>query len=285
MTSLRQQMIDAMQQRGFSQRTHESYLYAVQCLAKYYHKPPDQLGSEQIQAYFNYLVKERHLSPNSCKLYRNGIRFLYLKVLHWQAFELAIQTPKCPQKIPELLTCEEVRKIVDSCLTYKHRIMLLTCYGCGLRVSELVALKLHHIDGERQLLRVEQGKGAKDRAVVISPALLAQLRQYWQKEHPKYWLFPNTNTPRVHLSITTAQKVFKKAKDQVGIQKVGGIHSLRHAYATHQLASGLPIYSLQQQLGHSDIHSTMHYIHWIALNHGESVPTTDLIGQLGVSDE
>lgn len=282
MTPLRQQMIDAMQQRGFSPRTHQSYLAAVRALAKYFHKPPDQLQQEQIQEYFVYLVKERHLSAASCKLYLNGIRFLYLQVLKWDQFDIPIQTPKRPQKIPELLTRQEVKQIIEACDAYKHRLMLLTCYGCGLRVSELVALKVRHIDGERQLLRVEQGKGAKDRAVVLSAALLNQLRRYWQKERPKRWLFPNRNTPHLHLSISTAQKVFKRAKDKINIEKIGGIHSLRHAYATHQLESGLPVYVLQQQLGHSDIHSTMHYVHWVVLSHGETSPVTDLVEQLGV---
>lgn len=285
MTPLRQQMIDAMQQRGFSDRTHESYLYAVRALAKYFHKPPDQLRQEQIQEYFLYLVKERHLCAATCKLYLNGIRFLYLQVLKWEAFDVPIQTPKRPQKIPELLTRHEVKQIINACDNSRHRLMLLTCYGCGLRVSELVALKVRHVDGERQLLRVEQGKGSKDRAVVLSAALLDQLRYYWQKEHPRLWLFPNRSRPHLHLNITTIQKAFRTAKDKTGIQKIGGIHSLRHAYATHQLESGLPIYALQQQLGHSDIHSTMHYVHWIALSHGETSPVADLVEQLEVGHE
>ncbi|MCU7840242.1 MAG: site-specific integrase [Candidatus Thiodiazotropha sp. (ex Troendleina suluensis)] len=285
MTLLRQQMIDAMQQRGFSPRTHKSYLAAVAALARFFHKSPDQLQQAQIQAYFVYLVKERHLSAASCKLYLNGIRFLYLQVLKWDQFDVPIQTPKRPQKIPELLTRQEVKQIIEACDVYKHRLMLLTCYGCGLRVSELVALKVRQLDGERRLLRVEQGKGAKDRAVVLSVVLLNQLRRYWQKEQPKQWLFPNSHTPHHHLSITTAQKVFKRAKDKTGIEKIGGIHSLRHAYATHQLESGLPVYALQQQLGHSDIQSTMHYVHWVALSHGERSPVTDLVEQLGVDHE
>ncbi|MCU7879104.1 MAG: site-specific integrase [Candidatus Thiodiazotropha sp. (ex Lucinoma borealis)] len=285
MTLLRQQMIEAMQQRGFSPRTHKSYLAAVAALAKFFHKPPDQLQQTQIQAYFIYLAQERHLSAASCKLYLNGIRFLYLQVLKWDQFDIPIQTPKCPQKIPELLTRQEVKQIIEACDTYKHRLMLLTCYGCGLRVSELVALKVRQLDGERRLLRVEQGKGAKDRAVVLPAVLLSKLRRYWQKEQPKRWLFPNSHAPRLHLSITTAQKVFKRAKDKTGIEKIGGIHSLRHAYATHQLESGLPVYTLQQQLGHSDIQSTMHYVHWVALSHGERSPVSDLVAQLGVNDE
>ncbi len=161
--------------------------------------------------------------------------------------------------------------------------MLLTCYGCGLRVSELVALKVHHIDGERKLLRVEQGKGAKDRAVVLPLTLLTALRQYWQRYHPKYWLFPNSNTPKCHLSITSVQKIFKQAKTKTGIQKVGGIHSLRHAYATHQLENGLAIHKLQQQLGHTNLQSTLCYVHWVPGYLQGNTIFSDLLQQLGMS--
>ena len=119
MTPLRQEMIDAMQQRGFSPRTHKSYLAAVRDLAKYFHKPPDQLQQDQLQEYFVYLVKERHLSAASCKLYLNGIRFLYLQVLKWNEFDVPIQTPKRPQKIPELLTRQEVKRIIEACANAK----------------------------------------------------------------------------------------------------------------------------------------------------------------------
>ncbi len=263
MTPLRQQMIDAMRQRGFAIKTHKAYLGAVRSLAAYFHRSPDQIGTEQIQDYFVYLVKERGLCGASCRLHLNGIRFLYLQVLGWKQFDVPIQYPKRVQKIPELLTRKEVKQILIACENRKHRLMLLTCYGCGLRVSELVALKVKHIDGERQLLRVEQGKGGKDRAVVLPLLLLQQLRQYWRREHPRYWLFPNSNTPRLCLSISTAQKVFRLAKQQTGIQKKGGIHSLRHAYATHQLESGLAIHKLQQQLGHNNLQSTLRYVHWV----------------------
>ena len=179
MTHLRQQMIDAMRQRGFSIRTHQSYLGAVRDLARYYHQSPDQLQVNQIQDYFVHLVQERGLSGASCRLYLNALRFLYLQVLHRSQFDIPIQYPKRAQKIPELLTRAEVRQIIEACDNDKHRMMLLTCYGCGLRVSELVRLKVHHIDGERQLLRIEQGKGSKDRMVALSTTLLHQLRRYW----------------------------------------------------------------------------------------------------------
>ena len=262
MTPLRQQMLDAMVVRGFSSRTHESYLYAVTALAKYYHRSPDKLCLEELQDYFLYLVKERGLSAASCRLYLNGIRFLYLQVLKWSAFDVTIPVPKRAQKIPELLTLAEVAQIVMAPANLKHRTLLMTCYGCGFGVSELVALKVRHLDGERRLLRVEQGKGAKDRYVVISATLLTQLRRYWQQTRPALWLFPGQH-PEQPLTITTPQKIFRTAKHRVGISKHGGIHSLRHAYATHQLEAGLPVHQLQRLLGHQHIQSTLRYVHWV----------------------
>lgn len=280
MTNLRQQMIDAMQQRGLAVRTHQSYLYAVSALARYFNQPPDQLRCEQIQDYFVYLVKRRGLSGASCRLYLNGIRFLYLQVLNWPQFDIPIQYPKRVQKIPELLTRAEIRQLIAACDNAKHRMMLFTCYGCGLRVSELVALKVQHIDGERQLLRVEQGKGAKDRLVVLPVTLLNQLRHYWLEYRPNPWLFPNSNTPRLHLSITSIQKRYRIAKQAVGIKKAGGIHSLRHAYATHQLENGIAIHKLQHQLGHKHLQTTLRYIHWVPTYQQGGTGFSDLVGEL-----
>ncbi len=282
MTILRQQMIAAMQQRGFSDRTQQSYLGAVQGLAGYFHKPPDQLQAEQLQAYFVYLVQERHLSGATCRLYLNGIRFLYLQVLHWEQFDVPIVYPRRKQKIPELLTRQEVKRLIEACPNPRHRMLLLICYGCGLRVSELVALKVRDIDGERQLLRVTQGKGRKDRAVVLSVSLLAALRHYWSRYRPGYWLFPNPQRPEDHLSISSAQKVYTQAKRRSGLEKEGGIHSLRHAYATHQLENGLPVHQLQQQLGHSKLRTTQRYIHWMSNTPGSLTPVSDLVGPLAV---
>ena len=282
MSPLRQQMINAMVQHGFSPRTHKSYLWAVKDLARYFHQSPDSLRPEQIQVYFNYLVQERHLGHSSCRLHLNGLRFLYLQVLHWEQFDIPINYPKQKRKIPELLTRAEAKQIILACDNPRYRMMLLVCYGCGLRVSELVELKVRHIDGERQLLRVEQGKGGKDRMVCLSPVLLQQLRHYWLRYRPDYWLFPNRTRPHLHLCPTTIQKTFVRAKRKVGNQKVGGIHSLRHAYATHQLEDGLPIHKLQQQLGHTDIHTTLRYVHWVPSSDQARRQISDLVGQLAV---
>lgn len=280
MTPLRQQMIDAMQVRGFSARTHQSYLSAVSALAQYYHRTPEQLSIDEIQAYFLYLVKERGLSGATCRLYLNAIRFLYLQVLKQTTFDVPFHIPKKAQRIPELLTRLEVSRILSAVSNAKHRMMLMTCYGCGLRVSELVALKVCHIDSERQLLRIEQGKGGKDRQVILSATLLQELRAYWRQYRPSSWLFPHGDIG-VPVSVSTPQKVFSRAKQQAGINKVGGIHSLRHAYATHQLEAGLPVHQLQHLLGHQDIHSTLHYVHWVP-GYREGEAGVDLIAALEV---
>jgi len=273
-------MIEAMALRGFSPRTHESYLRAVNQLATHYHCSPDQLNHEQLQAYFKYLVIERGLSSASCRLYRNGIRFLYLQVLGWEHFDVPLIVPKLPERIPELLTRGEVRQILEACPNPKHRLLLELCYGCGLRVSELVAVRVRAIDGERSLLRIEQGKGAKDRLVELSPTLLDRLRHYWQMHHPGDWLFANGRQPEQHLTMGTAQKIYTRAKRQAGIEKIGGIHSLRHAYATHQLESGLPVHRLQRLLGHGHLQSTLRYIHWLPGKGDHNRAQTDLLGTL-----
>lgn len=266
MTPLRQKMIDAMLLRGFSVRTQRSYLDAVIKLSQYYSRSPEKITVDDLQKYFLYLVKERHQSSASCRLYLNACRFLYLQVLDWKHFDVEIQTPKRPQRIPELLSRAEVRRILNASTNTKHRVMLMTCYACGLRVSELVALQVKHIDSERQLLRIEQAKGAKDRPVLIGQSLLNVLRRYWQEYRSQSWLFYGRER-QYPVSIATAQKAFGQAKRNAGVNKIGGIHSLRHAYATHQLQAGMPVHQLQRQLGHNHIDSTMRYVHWIGGYH------------------
>ena len=190
MTPLRKKMIEAMELRGFSTRTHQSYLRAVRELANYYRRSPERLNTEELQAVFVHLAVERGLSGASCRVSLHGIRFLYLQVLGWSAMDVSLTLPKKAQRIPELLTRAEITRLIDACANAKHRMMLLTCYGTGVRVSELVSVKVRHIDGERGLLRVEQGKGAKDRQVILSPVLLERLRAYWRIQRPQEWFFP-----------------------------------------------------------------------------------------------
>lgn len=281
MTPLRQTMIQAMRQHGFSPQTQRSYLYVVADLARYYRRSPDRLEVGDLQTYFNYLVQERSLAPASCRLYLHGIRFLFLQVLHWPDFDVDLVLPKRPQRIPELLTRQEVARILGSVQNPKHRALLSVTYGCGLRVSEAVALQVKNVDGERQLLRIHQGKGAKDRMVPLAGVLLEVLREYWRLGRPMSWLFPSEVLTGKHLTITTAQKVYRHAKSASGVQKCGGIHALRHAYATHQLEHGVPLNDLQRFLGHSDLRTTERYLHWLPGLSSQNSSPADLIADLG----
>ncbi len=237
MTPLRQKMIDAMVLRGFAARTQKSYLYAVTQLAKHYHQSPDVISDDDILAFFLYLAKEKKLAASSCRLHLNAL-------------------------LPELLTRQEALAIVNEPANVKHRVLLMTCYGCGLRVSELVNLQVKHLDHERRLIRIEQAKGAKDRIVLMPPSLVQDLNDYQRSHHPWHWLFSGQQVNRC-LSITSVQRLFHTAKQSAGIHKQGGIHSLRHAYATHQLEAGMPVHQLQRLLGHSDVRTTMRYVHWV----------------------
>lgn len=188
-------------------------------------------------------------------------RFFYLRVLHWSAFQLDLVIPKRQQRIPDLLSPGEVRLIIEKASHPKYRMMFTVCYACGLRVSELVALQVMHIHGEQRYLQVVQGKGFKDRNIPLPDSLLQLLRDYWHCFHPACYLFTGRN-PNAPISITSVQKIFTKTKTLAAIGKVGGIHSLRHAFASHHLAAGMPIHQLKELLGHTSLKSTERYLHW-----------------------
>jgi len=245
MSPLRRKMLDSMRQREFSARTQYSYIRAVEGLVRYCRRAPAQLKRGDIEAYFEHLVLKRELAPASCRLYLSGIRFLYVSVLGRRRFEVEVVLPKREQRIAKLLTRSEVQRLLSVCAHTKHHAILSTLYGCGLRVSEAVHLRVCDIDGERALAHIVLGKGDKDRQVILSPTLLAQLRDYWRVDRPSSWLFPGRSAGAA-LSVSSVQKVYGRAKACAGIDKAGGIHALRHAYATHQLAGGLPVHVLQR---------------------------------------
>lgn len=262
MTPLRQKMINTLVLKGYSPRTQKSYLSAIERLAKYYHRSPDTLDPGEIESYFLYLLTERKLANESVRLTVNAVRFLFVQVLEQSADDFVVRYPKRAQRIPELLTRDDVQCILLKTANLKHYTLLATCYAAGLRVSELVNLAIRDIDSERELLHVRAGKGNKDRAVIMTPQLHSHLRRYWMAYRPQPYLFESGDR-RKALSVVTAQKVFTRAKAAAGIDKRGGIHGLRHAFATHQLEAGMPTFKLQRLLGHSDIKSTLRYVHWL----------------------
>ena len=262
MTPLRQAMIDECRLRGLAKRTEETYLYAVEQLSRHYHQRPDTITEAQLEQYFRYLTLEKQLARSTIHLRLNGICFFFKAVLHK---EVAITKPlsRRPVKAPVMLTPAEVHLVISLCPYKKHRFMLMTYYGTGLRLMELINTKVADIDGQRSTLRVLAGKGNKDRYVILTPAVLNLLREYWQLYRPHDYLFYSGHGMEKPMSSSSISKPFKDAVRAAGVSSRCSIHSLRHAYATHPLVAGMPLYELQNQLGHTDIKTTQRYLHWL----------------------
>lgn len=260
MSPLRQQMQSDMVLRGLAGRTQESYIAAVVGVARYYHRSPDQLSQDEVQQYLLHLIEERKLAWASTNQAACALRFFFHVTLKQAATTFVIPARKAPAKLPEILSREEVDRILASCINLKHRAMLMTTYAAGLRVSETCNLKVADIDSRRMMLRVTNGKGGKDRYSLLSPRLLDTLRQYWRATHPAVWLFARGDET-APIDMKTTQKVYYRAKERAGIAKQGGIHSLRHAFATHLLESGVDLHTIKELMGHDQISTTERYLH------------------------
>jgi integrase/recombinase XerD len=260
MSPLRKQMDNDMVLRGMSVRTRESYLSAVEGLAKFYRRRPDQISEREVQSYLLHLLQERGLAWSSCNVATNGLKFFYRTTLGRSQAQFSIPTAKRPARLPEILSREEVSRLIQAAANLKHRVLLMTTYGAGLRVSEVVRLKVGDIDSARMTIRVEQGKGKKDRYTLLSKGLLTALRRYWMAYRPPEWLFPGRDA-RVPMNTSTPQRIFYRARDKAGITKRCGIHGLRHAFATHLLEAGTDVHTIQRLLGHGHIGTTLRYVH------------------------
>ena len=259
MTPLKQRMIDELTLRRLSVRTHESYLGAVSGLAKYYHRSPEQLSIEEVRGYLLHLERERHLSWNSLNVAVSGLRFLYFKTLKWELTRMDIPPRRKESRLPEVLSREEVDRLLAAADNPKHRVALMTLYAAGLRLNEATHLRVQDIDSSRMTIRVEQGKGRKDRYTVLSPRLLEELRVYWKQHPSRHYLFFGTS-PDQPLHETAIQKAYNRAKLRAGIQKGHGVHTLRHCFATHMLEAGADVRTLQVLLGHSNLATTARYL-------------------------
>ena len=260
MTSLRRRMIEDMQIRNLAVNTQKSYLQQVSLFARYFQKSPELLGPEQIRAYQVYMTNEKKLSTKSITIAISALRFLYRVTLkkNWSFADL-IPAPKVPKKLPIILSPEEVVQFLDTVRSRKHRAILTTCYAAGLRISEAVALTPAVIDSKRMVLRVEQGKGKKDRYVMLSPKLLEILRAWWRVEKPKDWLFPG-DLPGRHITTYAVEHECTKAQRICKIPKPITPHSLRHAFAVHLLEQGADVRTIQLLLGHSSLATTAKYL-------------------------
>ena len=260
MTELRRRMLQAMTVRGMARRTQQSYLSAVRRLAKHYRRPPDQLTAEEVQSYVAHMIEVEKLSWSTCSIAVNAFRFLYHVTLGLTAIDFVVPRPRQPQRLPEVLSSEEVSRLLGAVAYPKHRLVFETIYACGLRVSEATQLKVRDIDRDRMTVRIEQGKGRKDRYVPLSKRLRRRLEEYWAMERPRHWVFEGS-APNRCLHVTAVQKAYTQAKRDAGIRKHGGVHALRHAYATHMIESGVDVLTVQRLLGHRSVSTTMRYFH------------------------
>jgi len=260
MGALRAKMEQDLLIRGLSPLTQDAYIRAVVGLTKYYGRAPDTLSEHEVQAYLAVLVKERRLAWSTLNVTVHGLRFFYEVTLGRPRTRFSIPTAKTPATQPEILSRQEVARLMQAVANRKHRALLMTTYAAGLRVSEVIKLKVTDLDSERMAIRVAEGKGRKDRYTLLSERLLEELRGYWRVYRPPLWLFPGRSGQHP-LGRSTAHHIYHVAKDRAGIRKGGGIHSLRHAFATHLLEAGIDLPTIQSLLGHNSIRTTSRYLH------------------------
>jgi site-specific recombinase XerD len=260
MTSLRQRMLEDMQIRNFSQNTQRSYLQQVSLFARHFRRSPEGLGPENIRGYQLYLTKEKKLAASSILIATSALRFLYAVTMKrpWDVEEV-LPMPKKPQTLPVILSPEEVRQFLSCVPRRKARTALTVCYATGLRVSEAIALKPTDIDSQRMTIRVTQGKGQKDRDVMLSEQLLTILRDWYRFARPAEWLFPGV-IPGSHITRSGIENACTLAHERSGLSKPVTPHSLRHAFACHLLEYGTDLRTIQLLLGHRSLSTTARYL-------------------------
>lgn len=266
MTHLRQIMLEELRRRNFAATTIRSYIHGVEHFSRYFHRPPDQLGPEHIRQYQAMLFTELKFSPNTVTLRLAALRFFYIHVLkrNWSIAETPY--PKKVIRLPEILSQEQVARLIDAAEFPFHRILLMTLYATGARRAEVTHLKVSDIDSQRMVVHIRGGKGRKDRDVMLSPKLLEALRDYWRglRRKPTTWLFPGNRWHTANYPVTT--KVLwtacQSAAKRAGLEhKHIHPHTLRHCFATHLLEAGADLRTIQMLLGHRDLEETTIYLH------------------------
>jgi site-specific recombinase XerD len=261
MTPLRQRMMEDMKIRNMSLRTQECYLCQISKFAKYFKKSPEELGLEEIRQYQLYLV-EKKTSWSVFNQTVAALRFLYLTTLEkdWRVEQIPF--PKQPKRLPVILSVGEVSQLLKKVKDYRYRVVLTTIYGCGLRLLEGTHLKINDIDSKRMVVRIEQGKGSKDRYVMLSPKLLQMLRQYFKTMHPEgIYLFPSKANADKPIHESAVQRAFQKALKGLRWKKPVSVRTLRHCFATHLLEAGMNLKTIQELMGHSSFETTQIYLH------------------------
>ena len=260
MTELRCEMNKFMQLRDLSKNTQKSYLRAVSGLARHYKMTPDKISKSMVEDYLLYLKNVKKQASNGVGTVVSGLKFFYRYVLDKEE-NAPHYAQRKTRKLPVVLTQEEVWEIINAPKNLKHRLMLMTTYSAGLRASEVITLKPEHIDSKRMLIKVENGKGGKDRYTLLSEKLLNELRLYYKKFQPETYLFPSSCKKNEPLCYETLRSTYEKARKKVGIKKGPGLHTLRHSFATHLLEAGYDIRKIQVLMGHKSLSTTMIYLH------------------------
>ena len=269
MSPLRQQMIAALHLSGKGERTQESYVREVRLLAQFYHKSPDHISEQELQAYFLHRKNVDGLAPASMRICYSGIRFFYQHVLKRDWSTLSLLRAQTTHRLPAVLSVEEVKRLLLSATPLHNQVYFTTVYSLGLRLHEALFLQVSDIDGPRLQVHVHRGKGAKDRYVPLPQETLALLRTYWKTHRHPTWLFPATGRDHTHsptaaspMRRSSVQGAFRKAKHRAGLTKTGvAIHTLRHSYATHLLEAGVNPRLIQRYLGHTQLETTMLSLH------------------------
>jgi len=274
-THLRQQMLEELQRRNYSQSTVRSYIHAVEDLARFFHRSPERLGPEHIRQYQAYLFRERKLSPGTIEGRTAALRFLFVKTLRRPYLPNHIPFPKRQRRLSTILDQQEVARLIDAASNLMHRTMLMMLYATGLRRAELCHLTVSDIDSKRMVIHVRQGKGGRDRDVLLTPKLLETLREYWRWMKPKTYLFPGTVKGwRADVPITEkiVWQAVNQATKRAGITKHVSPHTLRHCFATHLLEAGADLRTIQVLLGHAKLAHTTIYLH-LSRRHLQAIPS------------
>jgi integrase/recombinase XerD len=260
MTRLRTRMQEDLRIRNYSPKTQRVYIHCVAAFAAHFGRSPDVLGQEEIRAYLIHLRDRRMVSWSSFNQTVSALRFLYRHTLGREDVVPHIPYPKGERRLPTVLSVGEVRQFLSSIRNVKHRAALTTAYAAGLRASEVVALRVSDIDSQRMVIHVRQGKGRKDRTVMLSEQLLQILREYVRQVRPGEWLFPGI-VPARPLTVRSFQKACENASKASGLQKHVSVHTLRHSFATHLLEAGTDLRVIQTLLGHGSLKTTQRYTH------------------------
>ncbi len=260
MTPLRRRMIEDMKLRNLSPRTIEAYAMRVGTFARHFGRSPQDLGRDDVRSYLLHLVQEKHVSWSVCNQTVAALKFVYEVTLQRQGVLQRVRCPKQPKKLPVVLSLEETARFFAAIVGLKHRAILMTAYAAGLRISEVVALRVDDIDSQRMVIRVRQAKGQRDRNVMLSPRLLALLREYWKVARPTDWLFPG-DVPGRPITDGAVNRICSQASRAAGLGKHVTVHTLRHSFATHLLESGTDIRTIQVLLGHRNLKTTAIYTH------------------------